>query len=141
MANKKETVLAALVDYLKVNGFPDSKTDAQAPDAAIVLLTIQDARIIVRLGENEKYRVALYVYESKQSGKKSWDKFKDKILWMPTGSVAGKFGKQIEKNTLDEADAVLVKYDLNADWRKSDFAVAGMLKICEAAKELVCRIV
>ena len=141
MISKKQTVLAALVDYLKANGFPGCTIDAQAPDAAIALLTIQDARIVVRLGEREKYRVALYVYASEQNGKKSWDKFKDKIIWMPTGSVAGKFGKQIEKNTLDEADAVLVKYDLNVDWRKSDFAASGMLKICEAAKELLCRIV
>lgn len=139
MANKKVTVLAALVDYMKVNGFPDCKTDAQAPDAAIVLLAIQDARILIRLEANQNSY--LYLYAAGESGRANWDKFKNKLIWLPTGCKVGEFGKKIDANATGESGAVLTKYDLGINWNAESFGTAEMLKICEAAKELLCRIV
>ena len=138
MANTKETVLAALMNYLKVNGFPNCKKDAQAPDAAIVLIAIQDARILIRLEANQN--AYLYLYAAGESGRANWDKFKNKLIWLPTGCQAGEFGRQINDNATGESEAVLTKYDLGIKWGEESFGLTEMQKIVGAANDLLCRI-
>lgn len=138
MANTKETVLAALMNYLKVNGFPNCKKDAQAPDAAIVLIAIQDARILIRLEANQN--AYLYLYAAGESGRANWDKYKNKLIWLPTGCKVGEFGRQINDNVTGESEAVLTKYDLGIKWSEESFGLTEMQKIVGAANDLLCRI-
>lgn len=141
MANDQDTkkdTMEKLIAYFRDNGFATCDRDPQAQDAAIVLHAIQDARILIRLESNQN--VYLYLYAAGRSGRTNWDKFKNKLIWLPIGCQAGEFGRQINDNATGESEAVLTKYDLGVKWGEENFGLAEMLKICEAAKELLCRI-
>ena len=137
--NTKTTTMDKLIAYFRSNGFATCDRDPQAKDAAVVLLAIQDARILIRLEANQN--TYLYLYAAGESGRANWDKFKNKLIWLPTGCKVGEFGKKIDANATGESGAVLTKYDLGINWNAESFGTAEMLKICEAAKELLCRIV
>ena len=142
MANDQSTkndTMGKLIAYFRSNGFSSCDRDPQAKDAAIVLHTIQDARILIRLEANQNTYLCLYA--AGESGRANWDKYKNKLIWLPTGCKVGEFGKKIDTNATEESGAVLTKYDLGINWGEESFGIGEMLKICEAAKELLCRIV
>ena len=137
--NLKNDIMEKLIAYFRNNGFATCERDPQAKDAAIVLQSIQEARILIRLEADQNTH--LYLYAAGKSGKANWDEFKNKLIWLPTGCKAGEFGKKIDANATGESGAVLTKYDLGINWGAEKFGTAEMLKICEAVKELLCRIV
>ena len=137
--NSKNDTMEKLIAYFRNNGFASCDRDPQAKDAAIVLHTIQDARILIRLEANQN--TYLHLYAAGESGRANWDKFRNKLFWLPTGCKVGEFGKKIDANATGKSGAVLAKYDLGIDWSVESFGIGEMLKICEAAKELLCRIV
>lgn len=136
--NLKNGIMEKLIAYFRNNGFPTCDRDPQAKDAAIVLYSIQDARILIRLEANQN--TYLYLYAAGESGRANWDKFKNKLIWLPTGCKAGEFGKKIDTNATGESGAVLTKYDLGIKWSEESFGLTEMQKIVGAANDLLCRI-
>lgn len=137
--NLENDIMDKLIAYFRNNGFPTCDRDPQAKDAAIVLHSIQYARILIRLEANQN--TYLYLYAAGESGRTNWDKFKNKLIWLPTGCKAGEFGKKIDANATGVSGAVLTKYDLGINWGAESFGLTEMQKIAGAAKELLCRIV
>lgn len=135
--NSKNDTMEKLITYFKNNGFPTCYRDPQAKDAAIVLHAIQDARILIRLESSQN--TYLYLYAAGKSRKANWDKFKNKLIWLPIGCKAGEFGRQINDNATGESEAVLTKYDLGIKWSEESFGLTEMQKIVGAANDLLCR--
>lgn len=136
--NSKNDTMEKLIAYFRSNGFSSCDRDPQAKDAAIVLHTIQDARILIRLEANQN--AYLYLYAAGESGRANWDKYKNKLIWLPTGCKVGEFGKKIDTNATGESGAVLTKYDLGIKWSEESFGLTEMQKIVGAANDLLCRI-
>ena len=136
--NTKETVRTSLLNYLNANGFPVCcrvKNDL----AALCLEEIGDARLQVKL---MKKGVVVEVYAD-ENGEKVWNEVGKKFARAvpPNGCAFEELGKQVLKNEFRKGGALIIRYSTGIVWENRELSNAEKLKICEAAKELLCRIV
>ena len=134
----KETVKNNLQEYLRANGFP--KCAPVGDDAAALCLEkIDCARLQVKLMQKG---VVVEIYAEKE-GMTVWERLgKNLVREAPlNGCAFEEVGPKVMEKELDNQGALIVRYATGIDWQSHELSNAEKLKICEAAKELQCRIV
>ena len=136
--NTKEAVRTILLGYLNASGFPICYR-VKDDRAAVCLEKIGDARLQVKL---MKKGVVVEVYAD-ENGEKVWNEVGKKLAHAipPNGCAFEELGEQLLKNEFRKGGALIIRYATGIDWQSHELSNAEKLKICEAAKELLCRIV
>ena len=136
--NTKEAVRTTLLGHLNANGFSIC-CRVKDDRAALCLEKIGDARLQVKL---MKKGVVVEVYAD-ENGEKVWNEVGKKLARTipPNGCAFEELGKQVLKNEFRNGGALIIRYATGIDWQDHELSNAEKLKICEAAKELLCRIV
>ena len=134
----KETVRSTLRDYLRKNGFPNCAFVGD-DSAALSIEKIDDARLQVKLMQKG---VVVEIYAEKE-GVTVWNRLgKDLVRNAPlNGCAFEEVGPKVLENELDDRGALVVRYATGIDWQNRELSDAEKIKICQAAKELLCRIV
>ena len=136
--NTKENVRTTMLSHLSANGFSICYR-VKDDRAALCLEKIGDARLQVKL---MKKGVMVEVYAD-ENGEKVWNEVGKKLArtMPPNGCAFEELGKQVLKNEFRKGGALIIRYATGIVWENRELSNAEKLKICEAAKELLCRIV
>ena len=134
----KETVRNNLQVYLKANDFLNCDFVGDDP-AALCLEEVDSARLQVKLMQKG---VVVEIY-AEQDGAAVWERLgKNLVREAPlNGCAFEEVGPKVLEKGLDGHGALIVRYATGIDWQSHELSNAEKLKICEAAKELLCRIV
>ena len=134
----KETVRNNLQGYLVANGFPNCIFVGN-DSAALCLEKVDSARLQVKLMQKG---VVVEIYAEKEDAT-VWERLgKNLVREAPlNGCAFEEIGPKVLEKKLDNQGAFIVRYATGIDWQSHELSNAEKLKICEAAKELLCRIV
>lgn len=134
----KEIVKTNLQDYLMANGFSNCAFVGD-DSAALCLEKIDCARLQVKLMQKG---IVVEIYAEK-GGVTVWERLgKNLVREAPlNGCAFEEVGPKVLEKELDDQDALIIRYATGIDWQSHELSNAEKLKICEAAKELLCRIV
>ena len=134
----KETVRNNLQGYLVANAFPNCIFVGN-DSAALCLEKVDNARLQVKLMQKG---VVVEIYAEKE-GATVWERLgKNLVREAPlNGCAFEEVGPKVLEKELDNQGALIVRYATGIDWQSHELSNAEKLKICEAAKELLCRIV
>ena len=134
----KETVRNNLQGYLVANAFPNCIFVGN-DSAALCLEKVDNARLQVKLMQKG---VVVEIYAEKE-GATAWERLgKNLVREAPlNGCAFEEVGPKVLEKELDNQGALIVRYATGIDWQSHELSNAEKLKICEAAKELLCRIV
>lgn len=134
----KEIVKTNLQDYLMANGFFNCAFVGD-DSAALCLEKIDCARLQVKLMQKG---IVVEIYAEK-GGVTVWERLgKNLVREAPlNGCAFEEVGPKVLEKELDDQDALIIRYATGIDWQSHELSNAEKLKICEAAKELLCRIV